>query len=422
MCPSGDGSMTKDINVPEVGQQQVAEAFAFTDEVVEGYPGRLAGTAACRQAAERIKKEFEKFCDPGTAKAERCDIHPESFTKYLPWIVALYYSCVLLLFFIPALAWVSFILLALGLFAVFGQFVMQWRLLDPLFPRKDGYNVYGSIEPSGEVKQQVILSGHHDAAYVFHLRMRLPRLYAPLRIVGMAVMAIASLSALAAAILPIFALSFPQWAAIVLLILGIAELPFLFLTTNAASPGAGDDMMAVAVVAGVGRLFGEAKRVGTNPLRHTRLILLSFDAEECGLRGSYAWIKRHLSELKTTKTYAFNMDPMYKAQFLEFYNSDLSSRVKLSREMAQECLEIARSLGYIATIAPPRGGAGTDAANYGKAGIEATNLHGMSSSEKDLAGWVYHTPNDVSKYIEPELVEAALKIARKYILAKDAGV
>ena len=407
--------------IPEIGPQQVKEAFAFTDEVVVGYPGRLAGTEACHRAAERIKAEFERCCDAGTVKAEQCDIHPQSFVKYIPGLAVLYYVCLLLLYFLPTLAWISFVGLALGLFAYYGQAMRHWHLLDPFFPRKNGYNVYGSIEPSGEVKQQIILSAHHDAAYVFHLRARLPKLYAPLRTSGGVLLVIAVLVSLAAAILTSFGITFPQWVALVFLILGVLVLPFLFFTTNQASPAAGDDMMAVAISAGIGKLFGDAKRVGSPPLRHTRLILLSFDAEECGLRGSHAWVKRHLEELRATKTYAFNMDPIYKSEYLEFYDADLSSRIRLSREMAQECVDIATALGCKAYIAPPRRGSATDAASFGAAGIEATNLHGMSSKEKDLAGWIYHTADDFSKYIEPEVVEASLKIIREYILRKDAG-
>ncbi len=408
--------------IPEIGPQQVKDAFTFTDEVVEGYPGRLAGSEACRKAAERIKAEFERFCDAGTVKAEQCDIHPQSLVKFVPALVVLYYACILLLYFMPALAWVSFAGLALGLFAYYGQAVRQWLLLDPLFPKKKGYNVYGSIEPSGEVKQQVILSGHHDAAYVFQIRAYLPKLYAPLRTIGALVLVIAVLVSLVAAILLCFGITLSQWVALVLLILGIFVLPFLFLTTNAASPAAGDDMMAVAIAAGIGKLFGDVKRAGSNPLKHTRLILLSFDAEECGLRGSHAWVKRHLAELRATKTFAFNMDPIYKFKYIEFYDADLSGKVKLSKEMAQECVDIAAALGYKAYIAPPRRGSATDTASYGAAGIEATNLHAMSSKESDLAGWVYHTRNDISKYIEPQVVEASLKIVRGYILRKDADV
>ena len=37
-------------NLPEIGTQQVKEAFTFTDEVVEGYPNRLTGTESCHKA------------------------------------------------------------------------------------------------------------------------------------------------------------------------------------------------------------------------------------------------------------------------------------------------------------------------------------------------------------------------------------
>lgn len=414
--------MTERLAGLEIGPEQVAEAFALTDEVVAQFPGRKAGSAACHGAGQRVKTEFEKFCDAGTVKAELCDIHPESFVKFVPGLVVLYYACVLLLVLIPALAWVSFVGLASGLFVFYGQTVMHWPLMDPFFPKKQGYNVYGSIEPSGQVKQQIIVSAHHDAAYVFRLRELLPKWYARLRLAGGLLLIAAVLVSLTTAILLAFGLSMPRWSALALLILGVFILPFLFFLSNKVSPAAGDDMMAVAVIASIGKLFGQAKKEGANPLEHTRLILLSFDAEECGLRGSRAWVKRHLAELKATKTYAFNMDPMYKFKYLEFYEADLGKRVKLSREMAQECVDIAAGLGYHAYIAPPRRGAATDASSFGAAGIEATNLHGMSSKEKDLAGWVYHTRNDVSQHIDPDLVEAALKIIREYVLRKDAQV
>jgi len=143
---------------------------------------------------------------------------------------------------------------------------------------------------------------------------------------------------LAAGILLCFSFTLPQWVALVLIILGVFELPFLFFTTGQVAPGAGDNMIAVSIAAVIGRLFGDAKKTGDNPLKHTRLIILSFDAEECGLRGARAWIKRHLEELKKTKTYALNMDTIYKLKTLNFFDADLNSTVPLSREMAQQCV------------------------------------------------------------------------------------
>ena len=91
--------------------------------------------------------------------------------------------------------------------------------------------------------------------------------------------------------------------------------------------------------------------------------------------------------------------------------------------MAQDCVDIAKNMGYASNIsAMSFGGGSTDAAVFGQTGVEATNISAMSFDIKDYGeGWVYHTSNDVSKHIEPQAVEAVLKIVREYILRKDAS-
>ena len=408
----------------DITDAQVKHAFAFTDEVVENYPGRAAGSEAVRRAGLRVKEEFEKNCDAASVKVDQFDIHPWSFLKYIPGLVVLYFACVTLLYFIPALAWVSFAGLALGLFVFYGQFVRYWHLLDPLFPRRQAYNVYGSIEPSGEVKQQIVVSAHHDAAYVFHLLDKLPKYYALLINGGMLFLALGFLVSLVATVLSVFSILLPQWIAVVLIVGGVVVLPMAFFTTGQVVPGAGDNMIAVAVASEIAGLFGNIKKTGGNALKHTRLIIASFDAEEAGLRGARAFIKKHREQLLNTKTYVLNLDTLYKLKALSFLDKDLNSTVELSHQLAQECVDIAKDMGYPSTIsAMSFGGGSTDAAAFGEAGIEATNLSAMSFDIKDYdQGWVYHTHNDVSKHIEPEAVKAALRIIREYVLKKDSAV
>ncbi|MCX5996118.1 MAG: M28 family peptidase [Chloroflexi bacterium] len=408
--------------IANISEQQVKHTFAFCDEVVENFPGRVAGSEAVRKAGLRVKEEFEKYCDAGTVKVDQFDIHPWSFLKYIPGLVVLYFACVVLLFLAPALAWISFAGMALGLFVFYGQFVRYWHLLDPLFPKRQAYNVYGSIEPSGEVKQQIVVSGHHDAAYVFHLLDKVPKYYVFLINSGILFLVLGFLVSLVATVLLVFNILLPQWIAVVLMVCGLLVLPMAFFTTGQVVPGAGDNMIAVAAVAEIAGLFGDIKKTGSNALKHTRLIIASFDAEEAGLRGARAFIKKHREELLNTKTYVLNLDTLYKLKALSFLDKDLNSTVKLSHQLAQACVDIAKDLGYPSTIsAMTFGGGSTDAAAFGEAGIEATNLCAMSFDIKDYdQGWVYHTRNDVSKHIEPEAVEAALKVIRGYILKKDA--
>lgn len=406
-----------------ISEEHVRHTFAFCDEVVENFPGRVAGSEAVRKAGLRVKAEFEKYCDAGTVRVERFDIHPWSFLKYIPGLVVLYFACVALIYFNPALAWISLTGLTLGLFVFYGQFVRYWHLLDPFFPRKDAYNVYGSIEPSGEVRQQVVVSAHHDAAYVFHLLHKVPKYYALLINGGILFLVLGFLVSLTATVMALFNILLPQWAAIVLMVGGIFVLPLAFFTTGQVVPGAGDNMIAVAIASETGGLFGNIKKAGGNALKHTRIIIASFDAEEAGLRGARAFIREHREQLLKTKTYVLNLDTLYKLKALSFLDKDLNSTVQLSHQLAQDCVDIAKDLGYPAVIgAMSFGGGSTDAAAFGEAGIEATNLAAMSFDIKDYdQGWVYHTPNDVSKHIEPQAVEAALKIIREYILRKDAA-
>jgi hypothetical protein len=398
-----------------VSAEQVKRAFAFTDEVVEGYPGRVTGAEALHRASLWIREEFAGYCSPGTARIEEFTVHPGSFLKYLPALAILYFASAVLLWF--NLPWPALACIALALLAFTGQFLLYWPLLDFLFPRKRGYNIVASIEPQGEVRRQVIISAHHDAAYVFHLLARMPRLYFPLMRAGAAVMVLELLACLAAAVMLFFSLAMPQWVTAVLLAMGVFVLPFLFFTSGQVVPGAGDNMIAVAIAGEVGRIFS-----GGGKLKHTRVVLASFDAEECGMRGARAFVRLHRHEMKELKTFVLNMDTLYRLKDLNFFRADRNSMVKLSYPMALECRDIARGMGLRATVSSMSPGGGhTDAAAFGEAGIEATNLCAMSYNRmKEYKPWVYHTPYDTSEHIEPPLVAACIGVIREYILKKDA--
>jgi aminopeptidase YwaD len=407
-----------------ITKAHVKRAFNFTDEVVEGYPNRLAGTEACKNAADRIKQEFTKSCDPGSVKVDDFTVHPKSFLKYIPALVVMYFIGAVLLFF--RLPLTALIVYGLAIFMFYAQFVRYWELLDTYFPKATGYNVFGSIEPEGEVRQQVVVSAHHDAAYVFQLLAYAPKYYAGLINAGTLFLLLGFLVSLVGTILALFQVSVPGpvllWVPVALMIGGIFQLPLAFFTTREVSPAAGDDMIAVAVAGETARLFHRAKQTGKNPLKHTRLIVTSFDAEEAGLRGARAFCQKHGQELMGTKTYVFNIDTLYKLKDLYFLDKDLNGSIRLSRAMAQDCVDIAGALGYPARIAAmPFGAGSTDAAEFGKLGVEATNMAGISFDIKRFGeDLVYHTRDDVSESIEPELVEASLKIVRDYILKKDS--
>jgi hypothetical protein len=317
----------------------------------------------------------------------------------------------------PILAALNFIL-PVSIFI--SQFVFFKKIFDPFFKKKTGYNVYGTLEPEGEVKQQIVVCGHHDAAYVFHYMEMSPKVYLLISAVGV----LPLFPAIVSAILLLIRGKIPSWLHKVILSGVAVAFPMWWFTTDEVSPAAGDNMIASSIVNEVTKIFSDLKKISKNPLKHTRILCLSTDGEECGLRGAFDFVKKNEKKMKDIKTYVFCIDGIYKHDKLVFFDNDLNLTTDLSREMAEECLGIAKSLGYKGKISKmPWGGGSTDAAAFAKKGIEATNLTALEMDitklEDDL---VYHTSKDCTEAIEPYAVEQTLNVAVKYILEKDKQV
>jgi Predicted aminopeptidases len=313
-----------------------------------------------------------------------------------------------------------FSLLAVTVFFIifYPQTFFYWQWFDRLFPKATGYNVYGILEPEKEVKQQIVLCGHHDAAYTFQFLEKFRSLYVVINYAGVGVFT-------AALLLTAYTLVLgwtPLWVPIVMTFLSVGAIPFFWFLGKTISPAAGDNMIATAMITAAARLF--MRRDGKSTLKHTRLIILSADGEECGLRGSRAFVAAHRKELKDVKTYTLVLDTFYRADHLIFFYEDLNRTVKLSRPMTDELQKLAATLGYTVRVGKmPVGGGSTDAANFAKAGIETSAMLTLPHSIKHFPDWfVYHTSRDTVDKIEPKVVEHSLNIVATYIRKKDSEI
>jgi hypothetical protein len=398
-----------------VTSDHVNHTLQFTDDIVRNFPDRLAGFDSCKRAGQAIAAEFSLHCDANSVKQETFTFHPTAFIKIVRPAVILFVIAIAFIFFkMPV---VSLFCLTLSLAVFTSQFVFYKKIFDPFFPKAQGYNIFGIVEPDLDVRQQIILCGHHDAAYVFHYMTLSPRLY-PFVIFG--------------GILPfLFGVGLclawllmgnqPSWIPIVMAVSFVLVLPLWWFTTDTVSPGAGDNMIAVALANEVTRIFSNSKKSGNNMLRHTRIVCLSVDAEENGLRGSMAYVSSHAKELAAIKSYALCYDTLYKSDKLIFFNNDMNLTTDLSESMANDLTSIAKGHGYGARVARmPWGGGSTDAAAFARGGVEATCMLAfdlnVGSLPKDL---VYHTLKDTTDAIEPKVVEQALNVSIDYILKKD---
>jgi hypothetical protein len=401
-----------------VTSEHVRHALQFTDDIVKNFPDRLAGSDSCNRAGVAIAEEFSHHCDSNSVKRESFAFHPAAFMKIVRPAIILFVIAIVFIFLkIPV---VSLFCLLLSLAVFSSQFVFYKKIFDPFFPKARGYNIFGIVEPDHDVQQQIILCGHHDAAYVFHYMALSPRLY-PFVIFGGI---LPFLLGIGLSITCIIMGNPPWWIPSLMAASFVLVLPLWWFTTDTVSPGAGDNMIAVALVNEIIRVLADSKKTGNNLLRHTRIVCLSVDAEESGLRGSMAYVSRHAEELASTKSYVLCYDTLYKADKLIFFNNDMNLTTALSDSMANDLANIAKEFGYGARVARmPWGGGSTDAAAFARGGIEATCMLAFDLNvgrlPKDL---VYHTLKDTTNTIEPAIVEQAINVSIDYILKKDKEI
>jgi hypothetical protein len=392
------------------------EVFRKTQELIDKHGPRLAGTKSNLNAADDLFQDIKSFADHA---------HSEDFYVYqgafLGWIRILVFNFVLgTVFLWIGLPWVAALLALISVMILYIQFILYLPFLDRFYPKRQARNVYGVIEPEGEVLQDIIISGHHDSAHVFNFFIHQPNLY-NLRTTGSIGLVFGLLfgSLLLHFVpnIPILTLIIQILATLAILLVG----QMWFFYSKKGTPGAGDNLVASMVAIALGRHFAELKREKKG-LKHTRLWIVSFDAEEEGLRGARAFAKKHQEIFKKHPAYLLNADCLYDEKELFFLTSDLNDTVKLDEQLSSDLVQVASQLNIptkTQKLAFLTGG--TDAAELAKIGIKATTLIGMPWTNSNRSA-VYHTPNDTLSYVHPKVVEDSLNIFYHYVIQKDKTI
>lgn len=382
---------------------RVEAALTLTKRLIERHGPRLAGSEASRLCADELAREANSVAD--SVVSADFAVRPGAFLGFIRLLVVLYALGVIAL---PFAASASAFLSSVGIAVLVLEFFLYREPLDPFFPRRVGRNVHAVLEPSGRAERQLIVSGHHDSARVFNFYIDRPERYAA-RVYG----GMGSFGAFWLASLSLAALGAGQPARIVASVLfavGFALVaPLWRFAGKDGTPGAGDNLVASAVALEIVREF-RARRDSGAGLTRTRLVFVSFDAEEAGLRGARAWVRANRRLLAELPTWHYNMDCVYSADHARFLTSDVNGSVKLDEGLSRRCAAAAEAGGFAAEVEPIAFmTGGTDAAETAKAGVRATTLIAMpwSNDERSAA---YHTPGDTIEAVSPRAVELALTV------------
>ena len=149
-----------------ITERDVEDALQFTSDLIDEIGPRLAGTPECIQAAERIHDTLASSCD--SARKESFHFHREALLSSVRVLFIAYLSVFPVLifgghWFVPAILGLLF-----GSAFTVTEFLLYLTPFDRFFRKHCGYNISGTIEPAGAVKQQIVVSAHHDSAYVFN--------------------------------------------------------------------------------------------------------------------------------------------------------------------------------------------------------------------------------------------------------------
>lgn len=390
-------------------EEAAESALNLTGQLLEAFGPRPSASQNSRRAADWLGERAAGFAD--RVVFEDFSVHPKAFLGWIRIVVAIYTLSVVSLWF--ELFWVSALLTTLGLAVMIGQFFLYREMIDRFFPKGTGRNVLAHVEPENAPRGQLIISGHHDSAFIFNFLVHQPSLY-PVRVMGgIGTYLVLLLTSWLLTLWQAFTGQAPGWGIIAaaifsLMFLLVGQL-WWFASPN-ATPGAGDNLVASAAAWETLRIIAERKKAGEG-LQSLRVVAASWDAEEAGLRGSRHWAKNRADGRLDLPTWNLNLECLYSVNELFLLSSDVNGSVQLSKSLAERCQRLLAGNDVQAPVKPIAFlTGGTDAGEIARGGAEATSLVGMPWGNSDRAS-VYHTPADVLEAVDKLAVSRAIQLA-----------
>ena len=295
--------------------------------------------------------------------------------------------------------------------------VIQLEMVDSrgIFSRfvkkESAENVRATLYPEGQEEQCVILSCHHDSAYLYRSRDHLKDIYIPLCTL-LYLFALSLFMILYEALSrKLFAFNLPSVIPAVFitlaLVLSVLSLKLYNLFSRNASPGVGDNLSGVGICLSLSEYFSKRR------LKRTKLEFISFDGEEAGCQGS----RHHYGNNNYADgTININIDGIYDEDSLYVLSLDGNGLVHLDEQLSMELSQLAKSMGYKMKAGKLSflGGA-TDASSAAKAGIRAVTITGMVPDAENSS----HTAEDTIEKIDRKALEDVISLVIKYIEGLD---
>ncbi len=362
---------------------------------------------SCSEEEKALGRLFGEEIGPACEKveAETFTCSPTAFVGFFPFLVLLYFAGVVLYFFLPPVAAALGII---GFIPLFEEVVRYKEFIDPLYPKKQGENVAGFVKPDGEAKRRVYVSAHFDSAYEFKIWYWFKSFSTVLMAVGfLSVILLFGFSLARAIAEPIGMPGATVFWVFGIILAALSPLVsiFFFFHTSDVVPGAMDDMAGIAVLAGLGKYFEDARDLGEFYPKNTEVVLLGLACEEAGLRGAKRYAANHAPDGDTLTSCGIFLDGIYDEQFFTVFTKEVWPGGKMDPGLVELAVGSANDSGYdIKKALLPLGA--TDASAFAIAGIPSVSMCLWDASRLVPH---YHTRYDTIDHIKPSSLTVALQ-------------
>ncbi len=166
-----------------------------------------------------------------------------------------------------------------------------------------------------------------------------------------------------------------------------------FMINRKGGPGATDNLTSVAICHGITKVLHDWKKLGHPDFpKNTEVKILICGCEECGLRGSTEFARRHSRTYNKIYTKCINFEGIENSEYLKFYTREDQTGSDMDPEIVSDLVQIAEELniGYRLLSMPAMSGA-TDAAGLVRGGLKTACIEGMHN--QDILNY-YHTSRD----------------------------
>ncbi len=398
-------------------ENSVAYQRGFIQRIIDRCGPRLPGSEEEQKAARMIADEF--MAVTGNAAVEDFTYAAKACIGAIPAVGAGLMAAGAVFFWHPLASMVM--VAALLLFAIV-QVILYREWFDAFFPKSTSRNVYSVVDPPGGakyVRATLVLSGHMDSSWHcphFAERSHLARFKLSSGVISAFLLLFLSAARyLGADFLGVIPWS--MWWTMLIVPFLFPGFYFLFryliYDKTAASPGAMDDLSGIATILGLARMYRAYRK--KRP-RNIRVLLVAFGAEEAGLKGSRAFIRRHRGDLLAGDVWVLNVDGVADADDFLCMDGEAWQMVRYDRGYVDMVERIMKDMGLHYHRWTLDAG-GTDSAEFVKAGISrAITVAAQNRTPRSN----YHTCYDTLDHVDPKAMSLMNDLCMRIVEQIDA--